>query len=71
VVTEALARHLADLEADGAFEAALVEAYLDGDVEFAGLVRVVGRRDAAAVRASAALLDDGERLAEALGEDGG
>lgn len=70
VVTDALVRHLAALEADEAFEAALVEAYFDGDVAFEALARVVGRRDAAAVRASAALLDDGESIAAALAEDG-
>lgn len=69
VVADALEAHLASLEADDAFEAALVERYLDGDVEFEALRRVLGRQDAEAVRASAALLDDGEGIADALAED--
>lgn len=70
VVTDALEAHLASLEADDEFEEALVERYLDGEIEWDALRRILGRRDAEAVRASAALLDDGDALAAALAEDG-
>lgn len=69
VVAEGLETHLASLEADDEFEEALVERYLDGEIEWDALRRVLGRRDAEAVRASASLLEDGEGIAAALAED--
>lgn len=69
IVADAVEAHLGSLEADDAFEEALVERYLDGEVELEDARRVLGRRDAEAVRASATLLEDAEAIANALSED--
>lgn len=69
IVTEALEAHLDSLAADDDFEEALVEQYLEGEVGFEALRRVLGRRDAEAVRSSAALLEEGEEIAARLAED--
>jgi len=66
IVTEALREYLDTVEDDEAFREAVVELYLDGEIEFATLKEFVGRQDAEAVRASKALLDQGEELAEEL-----
>lgn len=74
VVTEALRNHLDALESQDSFREALVEPYLDGEVDFAALREALGRRDAEAVRASKSILDGSEELAGTLADgdaDGG
>jgi len=68
IVTEALREYLGDVEDDEQFKEAIVELYLDGQIEFETLRAFVGRRDAESVRASKELLDHGEELAEDLAD---
>lgn len=68
VVSEALREYLEDVEDDEAFREALVERYLDDRIGFDALKAFLGRRDAEAVRASKALLDQGADLADDLAE---
>lgn len=68
VVVAALRDYLDDVGDDAAFREELVERYLDGDLGFDVLRAFVGRRDAEAVRASRALLDDADDLADDLAE---
>lgn len=71
VVTAALRAHLRRLEADDDVEAAVVAAYLDGEVGLEALEALLDRRDAAAVRASKALLEGGDELVEELADAAG
>lgn len=66
VVTEALREYLRDVEDDEWFREAVVELYLDDEIEFDALKEFVGRRDAESVHASKALLEQGEELADEL-----
>lgn len=68
VVTEALRAYLDEVEDEAAFREAVVELYLDDEVGFETLKTFLGRRDAESVRASKALLDDGEALADELAD---
>lgn len=68
IVTEALREYLDDIEDEDAFKEALVESYLDGDLDYAVLKEFLGRQDAEAVRTSKALLDQGEDIADELAE---
>lgn len=70
VVTEALREYLADAERDEEFAEAVVELFLDGEIEFDALASVVGRQDAESIRASKALLDRGDELAADLADLG-
>ncbi|WP_181686955.1 ribbon-helix-helix protein, CopG family [Halorhabdus salina] len=66
IVMEALQEYLADVEDDERFREAIVELYLDDEIDFDVLQAFVGRQDAESVRASKSLLDDGEELAADL-----
>jgi predicted DNA-binding protein len=66
IVTEALRTYLDEIEDEDAFREDVIELYLDGDIEFETLRTFVGRQDAESVRASKALLEDGEALADDL-----
>jgi predicted DNA-binding protein len=68
IVVEALQAYLDDVEDDDAFREAVVELYLDDKIGFEVLTEFVGRRDAESVRASKAVLDRGEELADELAE---
>lgn len=68
LVREALRSYLAEMEDDDAFREAVVELYLDGEIEFETLAEFVGRQDAESVRASRELLDDGEDVADDLAD---
>lgn len=68
LVTEALRAYLEDVEDDDRFREAVVELYLEEEIGFEVLVEFVGRQDADSVRASKAILDQGEELAEELAE---
>jgi metal-responsive CopG/Arc/MetJ family transcriptional regulator len=68
IVTEALQTYLEDIEDDEKFTEAIVELYLDGQIEFEVLTEFVGRQDAESIRASKSILDQGEDLADELAE---
>jgi Arc/MetJ-type ribon-helix-helix transcriptional regulator len=68
VITEALRAYLDEVEDEDAFRESVVDLYLGGQVEFDLLAEFIGRQDAEAVRASKALLDDGEDMADELAE---
>lgn len=68
IVVEALHTYLQEVEDDEAFNEAVVELYLDDRIGFDTLKEFVGRRDAESVRASKALLDQGDELADELAE---
>ena len=68
IVTEALRRYLEDIEDNEAFKEDIVELYLDEQIGFETLREFIGWRDAESVRASKALLDQGDELADSLAE---
>lgn len=68
ILTEALRSYLSEVEDDEAFREAVVELYLDDEIEFDTLTEFVGRQDAESVRASRELLDRGEELAAELAD---
>ncbi len=68
IVTEALRRYLEDIEDNEAFKEDIVELYFDEQIRFETLREFIGRRDAESVRASKALLDQGDELADSLAE---
>lgn len=67
IVVEALRAYLDDVE-DEQFSEQVVELYLDDEIGFDVLQEFVGRQDAESVRASRALLDDGEELADEMAD---
>lgn len=68
VLIEALRQYLEEREADDRFKEAVVELYLEDEIDFEALKTVIGRQDAEAVRASKATLDRGEQLADDLAD---
>lgn len=68
IVTEALRAYVDEIEDDDSFREAVVELYLDDEINFEVLKASLGRQDAEAVRASKAMLDQGETLADDLAE---
>ncbi len=68
IVTEALRAYVDEIEDDNSFREAVVELYLDDEINFGVLKASLGRQDAEAVRASKAMLDQGETLADDLAE---
>lgn len=68
IVKEALKEYLADIEDDETFQEAVVELYLDDRIGFDVLKAFIGRQDAESVKASKAILDRGEDLADTLAE---
>ena len=68
ILIEALRQYLEAKESDESFREAVVELYLDDQIEFEKLADVIGRQDAESVRASKQLLDNGEELADDLAE---
>lgn len=66
IVKEALQRYLDDIEDDETFREAVVELYLDDQIEFEVLEEFIGRQDAESVRASKTILDKGDDLADEL-----
>lgn len=68
VLIEALRQYLEEIESEESFREAVVELYLEDQIEFEKLVDVIGRQDAEAVRSSKAVLDRGEKLAEDLAD---
>jgi metal-responsive CopG/Arc/MetJ family transcriptional regulator len=68
ILIEALRQYLEEKESDESFREAVVELYLDNQIEFERLTEVIGRQDAESVRASKQVLDRGEELADDLAE---
>lgn len=68
IIKEALQEYLQEVEADEKFKKAVVELYLDDQIEFEVLTEFIGRQDAESVRASKTILDQGEELADKLAE---
>jgi metal-responsive CopG/Arc/MetJ family transcriptional regulator len=68
ILIEALRQYLEEKESDENFREAVVELYLDDQIEFEKLADVIGRQDAESVRASKQVLDQGEELADKLAE---
>lgn len=68
IVTEALQEYLQDVEDDDRFREAVVELYLNEQIGFDVLAEFVGRQDAESVRASKAILDQGDELADELAD---
>jgi len=68
IVKEALQAHLDDIEDDEKFREAVVELYLDDEIGFDILKQFTGRQDAESVRASKALLEQGDDMADELAE---
>lgn len=67
IVTEALREYLAEIE-DDEFREAVVDLYLDDEIRFDVLAEFIGRQDAESVRASKAVLGEGEEMAEDLAD---
>jgi len=68
IVKEALQEYLEDIEDDETFQEAVVELYLDDQIGFEVLKEFIGMQDAESVRASKAILEQGEDLADDLAE---
>ncbi|MFB6360912.1 MAG: ribbon-helix-helix protein, CopG family [Halobacteriales archaeon] len=68
LIVEALREYLQEVEDEAAFREAVVELYLDGEIGFDTLKTFVGRQDAASIRASKAMLDKGDDLADELAQ---
>lgn len=68
VLIEALQQYLEEKESEKSFREAVVELYLDDQIDFEDLVDVIGRQDAEAVRSSKNVLDRGEALADELAD---
>lgn len=68
VLIEALQQYLEEKESEESFREAVIELYLDDQIDFEDLVDVIGRQDAEAVRSSKNVLDRGEALAEELAD---
>lgn len=68
ILVEALREYLAAVEEDEAFREAVVELYLDDEIDFETLKDFVGRQDAESVRASKRLLERGDAVAEELAD---
>ena len=68
IITEALRNYLEDVEDQEGFKEAVVELYLDDEINFDILKDLIGRQDAESVRASKALLEQGDELAQELAD---
>ena len=68
IVKEALQEYLEEIEDNEAFKEAVIELYLDDRIGFDTLKEFIGRQDAEIVRASKALLEQGDDLADELAE---
>ena len=66
IVKDALREYLREIEDREAFGEAVVELYLEEQIDFDTLKQFVGRQDAESVRASKTLLDQGEDLSDEL-----
>lgn len=68
LVVNALQEYVEDIEDDEEFKQAVIDLYLDDQIEFQVLNEFLGRQDAEAVRASKTVLDQGADLADELAD---
>lgn len=68
IIKEALQKYLQEVEDDEKFKEDVVELYLNDKIGFDTLKQFIGRQDAESVRASKALLEQGDDLADELAE---
>jgi len=68
ILKDALQAYLDEVEDDEAFREAVVDLYLDDRISFDVLAEFLGTQDAESVRASRALLDQGEELADEMAD---
>ena len=68
ILVEALRQYLKEKESEENFREAVVELYLDDQIEFEKLAEIIGRQDAEAVEASKRVLDRGEEVAADLAD---
>ena len=68
LVINALQEYVADVEDDEEFKQAVIDLYLDDQIEFQVLKEFLGRQDAEAIRASKTVLDQGTDLADELAD---
>ena len=68
IVKDALREYLQEVQDREAFEEAVVELYLEEQIDFDTLKQFVGRQDAESVKASKTLLDEGEDLSDELAQ---
>jgi predicted DNA-binding protein len=68
IIKEALQEYLDEVEDDEKFREAVIELYLEDEIEFRTLKQFIGRQDAESVRASKAVLERGKTLADDLAE---
>jgi len=68
IIKEALQSYLEDIENDEKFKEAVVELYLEDEINFDILKQFIGRQDAESVRASKTLLNQGDDLADELAQ---
>jgi metal-responsive CopG/Arc/MetJ family transcriptional regulator len=68
ILKEALREYLNEVEHDEEFKEAVIELYLQDELEFELLTRFIGRQNAESVRASKTLLDRGDALADELAD---
>jgi predicted DNA-binding protein len=69
ILLEALQQYLDDKKTDEQFRESVVERYLDDQIGFDALARVLGIRDSESIRASKGLLDDADRFADELTDE--
>lgn len=68
IIREALQTYLETIEDDEKFKEAVVELYLNEQINFDVLSEFVGRQDAESIRASKVLLEQGNDVAEDLAD---
>ena len=68
IVRDALQQYLKEVEDDEKFQEAVVDLYLDDEIELKVLQEFIGRQDAEAVQASKNILEHGDELADELAE---
>lgn len=68
IIVDALQEYLAKVENDDTFNESVVELYIEDQISFEALNAFVGRQDAESIRASKALLDQGEDIADDLAD---
>ena len=68
IIKQALQEYLQEVEDQEEFKEAVVELYLDGEIGFDTLKQFIGRQDAESVKASKALLEQGDDLADELAQ---
>jgi predicted transcriptional regulator len=69
ILIEALQQYLDDKKTDEQFRESVVERYLDDQIGFDALARVLGTRDSESIRASKGLLDDADRFVDELTDE--